>query len=490
MVNSKIFRIFVSVNQRVDIEKYLEEFRSSITRLEGNVAELTAENARLNRRVEALNVENRSLKLENAELKEKLSKYEDPEPPKPVKNSQNSSVPPSKEKMGDEIKRRTKSLREKSGKKPGGQPGHEGNTRMMLDSPDEIENHQPNYCKECGRDLSDIEGRLESEEECVGFRIVPLTTRHRYLSKVCTCGCHNKLDAPKRKNPVYLSKDVRALVVYLNVVMCMPYNRIKSFLADVIHVDKSEGSIRNFIETAGQKANPICERISGELLKGQVGGADESGFYVNGKLKWAWILQNPLLTLTWIAKGRGAKEMTDKFGDNALENMVLTTDRHTAYFTLKVKGHQICIAHLLRNLNYLNELDKGQSWSSRLQELLRMAVHWRNENPGQPTSPKFWIESLDKLLNENLDKFKKPFRQLRNSLRKLKDHIFTFLENPAVPSHNNDSEGGIRILKVKQKRSGGFRSDQGAEDFMAIHSVADTAKKNQFSRWDAVLALV
>ena len=175
---------------------------------------------------------------------------------------------------------------------------------------------------------------------------------------------------------------------------------------------------------------------------------------------------------------------------DALENMVLTTDRHTAYFTLKVKGHQICIAHLLRNLNYLSELDKGQSWSSRLQELLRKAVHWRNENPGQPTASRTWIESLDKLLNENLDKFKKPFRQLRNSLRKLKDCIFTFLENPDVPSHNNASEGGIRILKVKQKRSGGFRSDQGAEDFMAIHPVADTAKKNQISPWDAVLALV
>lgn len=148
MLNSKIFAIFVSVNQRVDIEKYLEEFRSSITRLEGNVAELTEDNSRLNRRVEAQNVEIRSLKSENAELKEKLSKYEKPEPPKPTKNSQNSSVPPSKEKMGDEIKRRTKSLRVKSGKKPGGQPGHDGNTRKMLDVPDAIENHQPNYCKE------------------------------------------------------------------------------------------------------------------------------------------------------------------------------------------------------------------------------------------------------------------------------------------------------------------------------------------------------
>ena len=101
-----------------------------------------------------------------------------------------------------------------------------------------------------------------------------------------------------------------------------------------------------------------------------------------------------------------------------------------------------------------------------------------------------WTETLGKLLNENLDMFRKPFRQIRNSLRKLKDHVFHFLKDPRVPPHNNASEAGIRILKVKQKRSGGFRSQTGAEDFMAIHSVADTAKKNDFSRWDAVLALV
>lgn len=71
--------------------------------------------------------------------------------------------------MGDEIKRRTSSLREKSGKNPGGQPGHRGNTRMMSDQPDETENIQPNYCRECGRELSDIEGMEEYREWCVGF---------------------------------------------------------------------------------------------------------------------------------------------------------------------------------------------------------------------------------------------------------------------------------------------------------------------------------
>lgn len=196
------------------------------------------------------------------------------------------------------------------------------------------------------------------------------------------------------------------------------------------------------------------------------------------------------LTLTWLAKGRGAKEMTDKLGDDALKDTVLTTDRHGAYFSMNVAGHQICIAHLLRNLNYLNELDKTQKWSPRLQELLRKAVHWRNENPGIATDIKEWLGSLDALLNENLDKLKKEFRQIRNSLKKYRDHIFRFLQNPKVPSHNNASEGGIRILKVKQKRSGGFRSNQGADDFMAIHSVIDTAKKNNYSTWNAVIALV
>ncbi|MDE6143938.1 MAG: hypothetical protein K2F94_07690 [Muribaculaceae bacterium] len=113
---SKIFCIFASVNQQVGIEKYLEEFRSEIEHLNKTVKDLTDDNSRLNRRVEALDVE-------NADLRKRLSTYENPQPPR---NSGNSSVPPSKERLGDEIKRRTSSLREKSGKKPGGQPGHEG----------------------------------------------------------------------------------------------------------------------------------------------------------------------------------------------------------------------------------------------------------------------------------------------------------------------------------------------------------------------------
>lgn len=468
------------MNQHVNLERYLSEFRSEIGRLNQTVKELTEENARLNRRVEALTVE-------NSQLKKRLAKYEDPEPPK---HSGNSSIPPTKERMGDEIKRRTKSLREKSGRKSGGQLGHKGSTRLMSAMPNETEYLQPEYCRECGRELSDVKGVVEYSEECIGIKIVPITRRLLFLNKTCTCGHCNHLDYKKRKNPIYLSDELKALMVYLNIVLCMPYNRIKSFMSDVMHIDISEGSIRNAIQKAGKKAQKICDRIAAELPKSHMIGADESGFYVDGKLNWAWILQNPKLTLAWIAKGRGAKEMDTRIGVDALKDTILVTDRHSAYFTMEVKGHQICLAHILRELNYLNELDSKQTWSSRLQELLRTAIHWRNYHPGIKADTTTWIESLDKLLNESLDKLKKPFQRLRNSLRKYRDYVFHFLRDPEIPPHNNASERGIRILKVKQKRSGGFRSYTGAEDFMAIHSVADTAKKNNVSRWDAVVALV
>ena len=307
---------------------------------------------------------------------------------------------------------------------------------------------------------------------------------------VCkNCGERIRTAPRHRSNDVVYDASVKSLVVYLSVVQFLPYGRIANFLHDVLGLSPSEGSLVNWVNEAKRNAQPIVDKIKEYIMSSNVVGFDESGCYCNKRLDWAWIAQTVYYTLLFRANGRGSKELTDRFGDS-LERMTAVTDRHSAYFTMNVKGHQICIPHLLRNLNYLNELDKNQNWSSRLQELLKKAVHWRNTNPETIADTSTWMESLDKLLNENLDKFKKPFRQIRNSLRKLKDHVFYFLKDPRVPSHNNASEGGIRILKVKQKRSGGFRSQAGAEDFMAIHSVADTAKKNDFSRWDAILVLV
>ena len=166
------------------------------------------------------------------------------------------------------------------------------------------------------------------------------------------------------------------------------------------------------------------------------------------------------------------------------------TDRHSAYFAIDFLNNQVCLAHLLRNLEYLNDIDKNQRWAQEVKSLLREAIHERNEKPAEMISAKSWLERLDGLLKKNLDHLRKEFNELKRGLIKCRNYIFNFLENPAIPSDNNASERGIRKLKIKQKISGCFRSDTGADAFHAIHSIADTAWKNNQSPLDAILALV
>ncbi len=217
--------------------------------------------------------------------------------------------------------------------------------------------------------------------------------------------------------------------------------------------------------------------------------SDESGCYCNGRLNWSWIAQTAYLTLVFRGSGRGAKVLEDRFGDS-LKNMVAVTDRHSAYFAIDFLNNQVCLAHLLRNLEYLNDIDKNQTWAKEMQSLLCEAIHERNEKPSATILARSWQERLDELLKKNLDHLRKEFNELKRGLIKCRDYIFNFLENPAIPSDNNASERGIRKLKVKQKISGCFRSDMGADAFHAIHSIADTAWKNNQSPLDAILALV
>ena len=146
---------------------------------------------------------------------------------------------------------------------------------------------------------------------------------------------------------------------------------------------------------------------------------------------------------------RVGKVLEDQFAADVLKNITAVTDRHAAYFALDFKDHHICLAHILRELQYLNELDSNQDWSKKVEELLKDAIHKRNENPSikMDTSP--WLKKLDDLLKISLEHLKKDFDWLCNGLIKRKNYIFNFLEDPTIPSNNNGSERGIRKLKIK-----------------------------------------
>ena len=440
---------------------------------------------KLNRNIESLNHQLRKKNEEIAKLKKRLSKYETPD-----KNSGNSSTPPGKERMKDEIVRRTKTLRKPSGKKPGGQEGHKGHKLSCVDTPDEIIDDVPDYCTNCGESLADAERILDYVTQKVSIpELKPVVKEIRHYVMVCkNCGERIRTAPRHRSNDVVYDASVKSLVVYLSVVQFLPYGRIANFLHDVLGLSPSEGSLVNWVNEAKRNAQPIVDKIKEYIMSSNVVGFDESGCYCNKRLDWAWIAQTVYYTLLFRANGRGSKELTDRFGDS-LERMTAVTDRHSAYFALHFLNHQVCLAHLLRELQYLSELDTSQKWSEQVANLFREAIHKRNTNPTDIISKASWLDKLDCLLKLNVSKFGKKFDTFKNGLIKCRDYIFNFLEDPVIPPDNNASERGIRKLKIKLKNSCTFRSDFGADAFLELHSVVETAKKHNQTPFNAIQAL-
>lgn len=487
--------IFTAVSESInDIQQAIVNLNKEIQLMGQEIDSQHNEICRLHRNAQTLNKnlhtsKNRieALEKENATLRDRLSEYEEP-----PKDSNNSSTPPSKESLKSETNRRTKSLREKSDKPAGGQKGHEGSTREKSEDVDEIVDHTSHYCTCCGDDLSAIEPTLEYTTQEIDIPLLqPIIREHRHYARVCTCGHHNRPYAPRKKggNAVTFGKNIQALVVYYNVVQCVPYNRLQSMLKTIFGIEMSRGTISNMIQEARKKSEPATALIKAHIMSSSVVGFDESGCYCNSRLDWSWIAQTVYHTLVFRASGRSGKVLEDMFGDT-LKHMTAVTDRHSAYFALNFISHQICLAHILREVQYLNELDDRQQWSVELQTLLREAIHERNQNPDKVIDTSPWIKRLDNILKQSVEHLKDDFRRLRNGLIKCRDYIFRFLENPAIPPDNNASERGIRKLKIKQKISGTFRSDDGADAFMALHSITDTAWKNNQSPFLAILAVL
>ena len=244
----------------------------------------------------------------------------------------------------------------------------------------------------------------------------------------------------------------------------------------------------NWVNEAKRNAQPVIDKIKEYIKSSAVVGFDESGLYCNKRLDWTWIAQTVYYTLLFRADGRGSKVLADKFGDS-LERMTAVTDRHSAYFALHFLNHQVCLAHLLRELQYLSELDTEQEWSGKVTSLFREAIHERNTNPNDVIDKVSWINRLDNLLKQNIERLGKKFITFKKGIVKCRDYIFNFLENPMIPSDNNGSEWGIRKLKIKLKNSCTFRSDFRADAFLELHSIVETAKKHDKTPYNAIQAL-
>jgi len=419
------------------------------------------------RRIEAL-------EKENLILREKLAKYENP------KNSSNSSTPPSKD---ENRPFKSRSLRKKTGRKPGGQKGHEGTTLEMVSNPDEIIDHVPGYCKCCGKDIGTIPGEFVERKQVIDLPpIEPVVTEHRVYKKRCSCGhvttssFPNGLQAPISYGPM-----IESLTGYFHSRQYIPFLRMQELFRDIFSVPISEGGIHCLLDRLSTKALPVYHRIRNMVMNSPVVGADETGGRLNGKNIWIWTWQNDRLTWLWGSDNRGYKTIEENF-PKGFENAVLVHDCWKSYFQTDVRTHQLCTAHLLRELNYLEERYHHR-WPARFRKLILNGIKLKKKlAPGdyyQPIRERTELEKkLKKLLACRLYQSHKELVSFQKRMLKYKDYVLTFLYHPKVPPDNNGSERAIRNVKVKQKVSGQFKSWKGVENFLVLRSITDTVLKN------------
>ena len=411
----------------------------------------------------------------NKSLSERLAKYENP------KNSSNSSIPPSK----DENRLfKSKSLREVSGKKPGGQPGHEGKTLEMTSAPDVIVAHNPLYCNQCGLDMRHLPSEMVERRQVVEIPpIKPVYIEHQVFARTCTCG-HTVIGSfPNGITPgISYGKSIESLSAYFYARQFLPFARMKEMFNDVFSLPISEGGIHQVLGRATTKAEPAYKLIQERIRQAEVVGADETGTRIGKEKGWFWTWQNEKLTFIAASMNRGTQTINKHFGDG-FPKAVLVHDCWKSHFEPIVQTHQICIAHLLRELTHLDEC-YDNPWPKLFKELLRDAIHLKKKlTPSDYLSPiserADLVRRLTELIEKPINPNHKELAAFCRRMIKYKNYIFTFLFNPNVPPDNNGSERAIRNIKVKHKISGYFKSFNGASQFAILRSVLDTALKNK-----------
>ena len=475
--DDKGFKVFMSgLFERIELlEKRLDKTEEeNIKLLKGNIElthkvdQLESENKTLKSQVKQLSTHVSELKKENEKLRNKIHR----------KNSRNSSIPPSQD---PNRKRTNYSLREKSGKKVGGQERHTGHNLKMVRVPNNTITHIPQTCQKCG-------ARLVANPKFVKRRqvidippITPLVTEHQVYQRKCNCGYCNEGHFPKEvKAPVSYGSRVEALISYFSVRQYIPFKRIEETLRELFGLSISSATVCNKLEVVKDKLLKDYSWIQNQIPKSKVLGSDETECQVNGQKGWIWTWQTPSLTYLRFSSNRGEKTLLDVF-PNGLPNSIVVHDSYATQFKLKCKGHQMCLPHLLRELNYF--IEKGDQWSALFKQQLKAAIVLYQKNKKHPD--KNFKRSRNKI-NKNIDQLlvgekngKGLLEAFKDRMRKKRNALLRFLDDPNVPHDNNGSERAIRNIKVKTKISGMFKTEIGVDQFAVIRSVIDTFIKRE-----------
>jgi transposase len=435
----------------------------------------------------ALQAENALLRTENAALRERLADLER----RLGLNSGNSGKPPSSD--GPKKPPRVSSLREPSGKKTGGQKGHPGTTLRRTETPDATVDHYPEACMACGEPLTAAmaKGHVARQVFDLPEPTPLIVTEHRAYDCCCaSCGTQTRAAFPEGVSaPVQYGKRIGAFVLYLLHYQLLPEQRLAALMADLFGVKLVTATIARISQDCAHRFRDFADAVRDHVAAAPVKHMDETGFRIGGKTQWLHIASTVWLTFYRVSAKRGS--LLPKVTG------IVVHDHWKPYYTMTGVLHALCNAHHLRELKALVEIEK-EDWARKMQRLLRRACHATNLAREQAVPLSAALIALldrgyDAILAEGLAfhqaqpalakarrRGRLPRRVGHNLLLRLstrKQDVLRFLTDPGVPFTNNLAEQDGRMMKLRQKISGGFRSEDGAKDFAVIRSVLSTARK-------------
>ena len=409
------------------------------------------------------------------------------------KDSHNSSKPPSSDGLG----KKNRSLRQSSGRKPGGQFGHGGSTLKRVAHPDVIVEHPlVKRCNRCGAGLNaQAEGRITMRRQVFDLiKPVLQVTEHRGYELQCTCGQHHRSDFPSDVvAPAQYGPVVKSVLVYLTQQQLLPMERTVQLFEDLYGIKLSAGTVQASIGQAAQRLTAAYQRITQAVRVAPVVHFDETGQRVDGRLHWLHTAATPELTWYGAHDKRGRIAMDAAGILPAFEGVAV----HDGWFSYREYDctHALCNAHHLRELIYLEETIQ-QPWPRKMIDFLRAAKTEADAAKGAHRTlsrnrfahlRRQYGAILSEGERDNPPSTQRPRRRGRikqspavNLLIRLRQHttdVLRFLADLRVPFDNNQAERDIRMPKLKQKTSGCFRTVAGAESFAIIRSYLSTLRK-------------
>lgn len=418
------------------------------------------------------------------------------------KDSSNSSKPPS----SDGLKRKPKSLRGRSGKKPGGQQGHVGKGLVQVNDPDVIVTHTPASCTGCGSNLSDVHGFCAEQRQVFDIPQPKINvTEHHVEEKKCPCcGGITRASFPENiKGPVQYGDRIRALIAYFSHEHFIPVDRVCEIFKDIFGVAISPGTCANVDERLFTNLKVFEASLKAHLLAARVLHFDETGVRCEKKLHWVHVASSEMTTFYTVHTKRGqeamdAADILPRFQGIAIH------DHWFPYFAYKQLKHGLCNAHHLRELIFVHEQEK-EAWAKHMHDLLILAnkeVEKHVELGVLPPEILLQIEqAYQQILTEGFayhaslpplptgKRGKQKQRDGKNLLDRLnekRDCVLRFMHDFSVPFTNNQGERDIRMVKLKQKIGGCFRAFRGGEMFCRIRSYISTGHKQGWNIWDAL----